>query len=175
MSFCFPLSQQTFQRSRKVIIVDLDIFFHERAAFEANTLIVSKYWGELSSSSSSSLSSSDSMSLLQDKNPPQPSLLISILYLSFPGYSSKTSYHISPSSSLSVLLSFTIPGLPFCYSVHLLSVRRMTWSVHVFFFILIDVKMSSTLGCSLIHDVPSLHVYQTFSPFPFWYLEVFIP
>ena len=79
----------------------------------------------------------------------QPSLLIPI-----PGYSSKSSNLTSPSSSLSNLPSFIIPGLPFCYSnFHLLSLHHMTCPANFHFFInWIVFIMCSALVCSLIHD-----------------------
>ena len=61
-------------------------------------------------------SSSVSLSPLQDKDLPQSSPVISLGCLSIQGSFNKTSNLIFPSSSLSALLSFTILGLPFCYS-----------------------------------------------------------
>ena len=102
---------------------------------------------EVSSSSSSSKIS------LQDKGLPQPSPHIFASCLSIPDYLSKSSNPIPPSSSLSVLLSFTTSRLPFVTLVlHILYIWCMTCSAHVHFFLLPVVKMSSTLVYSIIHD-----------------------
>ena len=115
-----------------------------------------------------------SISPLQNKGFPQLSPLISVRCLSVPGYSSKKIFFISPSSSLSAQLSFTIPGLPFCYS-NSPSLSLITCPAHVQFFLLIVLKMSSTLVCSLIHDALLLSLQVFFSPLLFGHFEVFDP
>ena len=95
-----------------------------------------------------------SMSSLQNEDLPKPFSLISIGCQSIPGYSRKTFYLIFPSSSLSAMLLFSIPRLPFSYSnipSFIFSVHNMSCPCPLFF--LTVTKMPSTLVCSLIHDV----------------------
>ena len=93
------------------------------------------------------------LSLLQDKGFLQSSLLIAISCLSISAYNNKTSYLISPSSSLFALPYFTIPGLSFYYSdCPSISCLLRAKSCPCPLFLLIVVKMFATLVCSLIHD-----------------------
>ena len=104
-------------------------------------------------------------------------LLIYIGCLSIPDYSNNIFYLISPSNSLSVLPSFIIPGLIFCYS-NSPSIICSSHDVHCHcpFFSYNFVQDVFNFSRSLIHDVPflSLHVMPNiiFS-IPLWALWSF--
>ena len=93
------------------------------------------------------------------------------------GYSGKTSNLISSSVSLSALLSFTIPGLPFCYS-NSPSSKTLAHNMSCLYpyFLLIVVKMSGTLICSLIHNalfLPLNIIRRNIHSIPLWLLWSF--
>ena len=113
-------------------------------------------------------SSSASLSLLQNKDLLQPSPLISISCPSVPGYFNKTSYFISPSSSLLALPYFTIQGL----SIYYFNSQSIICSTYYMPFpwpsvLLIVIMMSSTLVCSLIHDALFLSLHSSLGTWSF--------